>query len=180
VGDDRHGMPYRDRQLPEEAEFVAMGERLQTMRTAVASTTARVQVFPTRVDGSHTEKSSAEHLVALIREDGLLQATMVEAGPVLGGEGWPNELHVLWNFARAAREYARENRTGDQYALFADYWFAPDGRVWAVHFVICDHAGEWVIVDLQNNHQEDFQRIDPKTTEDCDRLVSVRLEQHLD
>ena len=36
-----------------------------------------------------------------------------------------------------------------------------------------------VIVDFQNNHHEDFQRINPKTLADCDRLVLERLEKHL-
>jgi hypothetical protein len=48
-----------------------------------------------------------------------------------------------------------------------------------VHFVVCDRAGEWVIADLQNNHHEDFQRIDPKVLEDCDRLVLERLRAQL-
>jgi hypothetical protein len=41
--------------------------------------------------------------------------------------------------------------------------------------VVCDRTGEWVIADLQNSHQEAFQRISPKTLEDCDRLVLDRL-----
>jgi hypothetical protein len=41
--------------------------------------------------------------------------------------------------------------------------------------VVCDRAGDWVIADLQNNHQADFQRINPKTLADCDQLVLERL-----
>lgn len=48
-------------------------------------------------------------------------------------------------------------------------------EVWAVHFVLCDSKGEWVITDPQNSHQADFQRVAPKTVEDCDRLVVERL-----
>jgi hypothetical protein len=131
------------------------------------------------VDGSHVDRASAEHLMALIRDEELCQASVLEEGPVLAGEGWPNELHVLWSFARAAREHARDNPVADSYVLFADYWYAPDGRVWAVHFVVCDGTGEWVIVDLQNNHHADFQRIAPKSNADCDRLVLARLKTHL-
>ncbi len=46
-------------------------------------------------------------------------------------------------------------------------------------FVVCDRAGDWVIVDLQNSHQKEFQRISPKNLEDCDRLVLERLKAKL-
>ncbi|MGB2987081.1 MAG: hypothetical protein WBE26_14505 [Phycisphaerae bacterium] len=48
-----------------------------------------------------------------------------------------------------------------------------------MHFVVCDGAGDWVIVDPQNSYQEDFQRIKPTTLADCDRLVLERLKAHL-
>ncbi|NNE07693.1 MAG: hypothetical protein HKN20_03940 [Gemmatimonadetes bacterium] len=104
---------------------------------------------------------------------------MSEEAPLLKGEGWPNEMAVLWIFARAAREQVREQPQGSGYALFADYWFAPDGRVWAVHFVVCDQNGDWVIVDMQNSHHEDFRKIDPKDIADCDRIVQERLAMYL-
>ena len=56
---------------------------------------------------------------------------------------------------------------------------APDGGAWAVHFVVCDREGEWVIVDFQNDHHGDFQSIDPKTPDDCGRLVAKRLQGYL-
>jgi hypothetical protein len=138
-----------------------------------------VLVYPARVGGDHTDQTCATHLAELLNETKLCQATMAKTGPLLEGAGWPNEMQVLWLFARAAREYTLQNPFYSDYVLFADYWFAPDGRVWAVHFVVCDRAGDWVIVDLQNNHQEDFQRIDPKTLADCDRLVCERLKTRL-
>lgn len=163
----------RAKEPPTQSEFAAMDERLKTMKKSGAS--ARVLVYPTRVGGDHTDQTCAMHLAELLNEAKLCQATTAKTGPLLEGAGWPNEMQVLWLFARAAREYTQQNPVDSDYVLFADYWFAPDGRVWAVHFVLCDRAGDWVIVDLQNNHQEDFQRIDPKTLADCDRLVCERL-----
>jgi hypothetical protein len=32
---------------------------------------------------------------------------------------------------------------------------------------------------LQNSHQDDFQQINPKNLDDCDRLVLKRLETEL-
>jgi len=167
----------RAKEPPSKSEFAAMDERLKTMKKTGAS--ARVLVYPARVGGDHTDQTCTTHLAELLNEAKLGQATTAKTGPLLEGAGWPNEMQVLWLFARAAREYTQQNPVDSDYVLFADYWFAPDGRVWAVHFVVCDRAGDWVIVDLQNNHQEDFQRIDPKTLADCDRLVCERLKTKL-
>jgi hypothetical protein len=167
----------RAKEPPSESEFAAMDERLKTMKKTGAS--ARVLIYPARVGGDHTDQTCATHLTELLNEAKLCQATMAKTGPLLEGAGWPNEMAVLWLFARNVREYVREYPADSDYVLFADYWFAPDGRVWAVHFVVCDRAGDWVIVNLQNNHHEDFQRIDPKTLADCDRLVCERIKKLL-
>ena len=167
----------RAKEPPSESEFAAMDERLKTMKKTGAS--ARMLVYPARVGGDHTDQTCATHLAELLNEANLCQATMAKTGPLLEGAGWPNEMQVLWLFARNIREYVREHPADSNYILFADYWFAPDGRVWAVHFVVCDRAGDWVIVQMQNNHHDDFQRIDPKTLADCDRLVCERLKTHL-
>jgi hypothetical protein len=48
-----------------------------------------------------------------------------------------------------------------------------------VHFVVCNRKGEWVIVDLQNSLQPDYQSIKPTTREACDKLLLKRLESYL-
>jgi hypothetical protein len=162
---------------PESSEFAAIEKRLEAMKKAGSST--RVMVYPARVAGDHTDQTSATHLAELLNEAGLCQATVAKTGPVLKGEGWPDESAVLWLFARAARNYVRQHPADSDYVLFADYWDSPRKTTWAVHFVVCDRAGDWVIVDLQNNHQEDFQRINPKTLADGDRLMLARLKARL-
>ncbi len=94
---------------------------------------------------------------------------------------WRNEQKPLWELARAFQKHVKRNPPEADYALLADYMMDPRaGRgAWAVHFVICDRDGEWVIVDFQNNHHGDFQSIDPKTFDDCGRLVAKRLEGYL-
>ena len=48
-----------------------------------------------------------------------------------------------------------------------------------MHFVVCDRKGEWVIVDLQNSHQPDYQSIGVISRERCDQLLVKRLEGYL-
>ena len=82
--------------------------------------------------------------------------------------------------AKRGRNYVRQHPVDSDYLLFADYWDSPRTEAtWAVHFVVCDRAGDWVIVDLQNSHQKDFQRINPKTLADGDRLMLERLKTYL-
>ena len=90
-----------------------------------------------------------------------------------------DEQKVLWDTARAFRTFVRKNPPATEYALFADYGvFSPSpdrSKVSHVHFIVCDRAGGWVIVDFQNSHHRDFQEIDPKSPEDCSRLLVKRL-----
>ena len=167
----------RAKEPPSGSERAAMNERQKALRQAGAS--ARLLVYPARVGGEDADSACARHLCKLLNEMSLCRATAAETAPAIVGRGWPNEMHVLWLFARNVREYVREHPVDSDYVLFADYWFNPRGQVWAVHFVVCDRAGDWAIVDLQNSHHEDFQRVDPKNREDCDRLVLERLKREL-
>lgn len=167
----------RAKEPPSQSEFAAMDKRLKTMKKAGAS--ARMLVYPARVGGDHTDQTCATRLSTLLNEAKLCQGSVAKTGPVMEGGGWPNEMQVLWLFARNVKEHVREHPAESDYVLFADYWFNPGGEVWAVHFVVCNRAGDWVIVDLQNSHQEAFQRISPKNLKDCDRLVCERLKTHL-
>ena len=89
--------------------------------------------------------------------------------------------NLLWGLARTFQDHVKRNPPEADYALLADYIMDPRaGRgAWAVHFVICDRVGKWVIVDFQNNHHGDFQSVDPKTHDDCGRLIAKRLEGYL-
>ena len=167
----------RAKQPPSGAEFKAMDKRLETMKQAGSS--VRVLVYPARVGGDHADPNCATHLCELLNEAKLCRASVSKTAPVMEGSGWPNEMHVLWFFARRVQEYVRQHPADSDYVLFADYWFAPSGQVWAVHFVLCDRAGEWVMVELQNSHQEEFQRTAPKNLNDCDRLVLERFKAEL-
>lgn len=167
----------RAKQPPGGSEFKAMDKRLETMKQAGSS--VRVLVYPTRVGGDHVDPNCATHLCELLNTTKLCRASVTKTAPVMEGSGWPNEMHVMWFFARHVQEYVRQHPVDSDYVLFADYWFAPGNRVWAVHFVLCDRSGEWVIVDMQNSHQEAFQRINPQNLDDCDRLVLDRFKAEL-
>jgi hypothetical protein len=88
----------------------------------------------------------------------------------------PNEQKALWTVAQKFREHVRANPPQADYVLYADYIMRPpDGPVGAVHLVVCDREGEWVLVDFQNSHHKDFRKIRPENAEGCGRLAARRM-----
>jgi hypothetical protein len=148
--------------LPPESERKAMAPRLQTLKHAGAS--ASLAVY-----GSHAPK-----LTELISTAGLAKTTAAAANPGIQVAANMNEQKMLWDAARGFRDYLRKNPPSADYALFADYLGTN-----AVHFIVSDRAGEWVIVDFQNDHHPDFQAVSPKTPDDCARVVLKRLQGYL-
>jgi hypothetical protein len=48
-----------------------------------------------------------------------------------------------------------------------------------VHFVGCDRQGEWASRDQQNPQHPNYQSINPKSKEDCNKLVVKRLQRYI-
>ena len=136
---------------------------------------AKVAVFPVRLSDDEVGKTDAVHLAALLSEKMLCDAKAVDS-PLRVKIQRNYEQKLLWDLARAFQDHVKQNPPEADYALLADYLFPrPDRGAWAVHFVLCDRAGEWVIVDFRNEHHSDFQSIDPQTPNDCARLIAKRL-----
>ncbi len=168
--------------LPPEEERAAIKKRTDQLKKDLK--TATIQVFPVHI-GDENSVDRAEHLATLMKKAGIGQAKVNETKMDFDVEGSSNQLRVVWDTAREFRKYLRENPPDADYALYADYMIGrkkgnPDEQVvGGVHLFICNQEGEWVMVDFQNNHHSDFQAVDPKSQEDCDRLVLRRLKRHL-
>jgi hypothetical protein len=163
--------------IPDEAEQAALKERQQAFKKA--GPTASLLIYPVRA-GDEVSKDCATDVVKLINEAKVAKATAADQGPQLEIKGSMNEQKMLWDMARGVREYLQSHRPDADYVLYADYLMGRDASgkevVGGVHFVMCDRQGQWVIVDFQNDHWEDFRAINPKSRADCDRLVVKRLE----
>jgi len=158
---------------PNKAERRAMEKREAAMKKVGRSAT--VEVFPVRLSDDEVGKNDAAHLTELLKK--LCKAKAVDSPLRIKIKPSRNEQVSLWELAHAFQDHIKQNPPEADYALLADYIIRPGtGEPWAVHFVVCDRAGEWVIVDFQNNHHGDFQSIDPKTPDDCGRLVAKRLD----
>jgi hypothetical protein len=163
---------------PADEEFAAMEERLSTMRDGFAS--SALVVFPVLVN-STINTEHAQLLVKALNEGQTCKAKVAPDGLVLEVEPGPNEAKMLWNLARSFRRYVGNNAIDGEYALYAQYIVESEsGEAHAVHFVVCDAEGCWVVVDLQNSHQLDFQALAPLTEEKCNGLVITRLGRYLE
>lgn len=161
--------------LPSDAERKGMAARAERFRASAAG--ASLLVFPVLVN----DRASAEVGAALakaIGAAGLARTTAAPEPPRIEVQGAMNEQKVLWDLAGAFRQHMRTSRPDADYAICAQYLLGPAG-VGAVHFVVCDRAGEWVLVDFQNSHHPDFNRVSPRSEGDCGRLVVKRLEGYL-
>ena len=113
---------------------------------------------------------------------GFKSVVAADAGPMLDLKGSPNEQEVLWRAARQVRTWVQQHKPQSEYVLVADFAIgrtAKETKVAAVHWIICDRQGDWVLVDYQNSHHADFQQVAPKSVEDCVRLVEIRLKKRL-
>jgi len=165
--------------LPSQAERDAMPERQKALKQALPGAT--LLVYPTRVGGNKTSVPSATNIVQLLNRAGSCKAVQADQSILLtASQADPNELKSLWDLAREFRNFVRTNPPAADYALYADYVFNPQNSEQGfVHFIVCDRKGEWVIVDLQNSHQPDYQSIGITSRARCDQLLVKRLEECL-
>ena len=126
--------------------------------------------------------TNADDLAKRLGETKLFQAAVPAKQPVLleaklaGGD----QMRYLWTIAREFQAYVKKNPPPADYVLYADYIF--DRQHWqqgGVQFVVCDRQGEWVIAELTNSDQEDYQRVKPISAEGCDKLLVERLADRL-
>lgn len=166
--------------LPSDEELAEMEKRLQFMKENLK--TGKCTGYPVRI-GSEVDKQCADQLASMLSEQGVCPTEVSDTEPRFQIQGSPNEQKILWDVARAFREFVRKSPPRTDYALFADYgiWRSSSGKtaVGYVHFIVCNRAGDWVLVDYQNSHHADFQQINPKSSEDCNRLVVKRLQRRL-
>jgi len=165
----------KDAGVPGKDELDAIAKRAATLKKN--SKTSTCTVYPIHV-GDQSNKQTAAELVVMLNESALCKTQVSETDPALKISGHGNEQKVLWDTARAFRDFVRKNPPATDYVAFADYGLF-DTQVHHVHLIVCDRAGDWVLIEMQNSHHPDFQRIAPESAAHCNRLVVARLKDWL-
>lgn len=152
---------------------------LKTMKESRPKAT--LLVAGVRIDGAVNGTNSAD-LAKRIGQAKLFESVVAARKPLLlearltGGD----QMRYLWAIARELQAFVKKNPPPADYVLYADYMF--DRQHWqqgGVQFVVCDRQGEWVIAELTNSDQEDYQRVKPISAEGCDKLLVERLADRL-
>ena len=164
--------------LPPESERTPLPGRQKEMKESRQKVT--LLICPVRIDGAANTVSAA-NLAKMINDAGLCKAVQARQLMLLkASQADINEMRALWDLAHEFRDYVKKNPTDADYILYADYVFnAQNWEQGFVHFVVCDRQGEWVIVDMQNSHHEDYGSVKPTSREGCDKLLVKRLESYL-
>jgi len=166
---------------PPENETTPLPGRQEEMKKAMPQATLVVFPVRARMADNAAQAGSAADLAKMINDAGLCKAEPAKQSLLLkASQADPNLMKVMWDLAREFRDYVQKNPVDADYVLYADYRFNP--QLWQagfVHFIVCDRKGEWVIADLQNSDNPDYQSIKPTSKEDCDKLLVKRLEGYL-
>jgi hypothetical protein len=172
IADERSGLPPAD-------ERSALPDLQQAMRKAMPGAT--LLVYPPRIDGATTSVSSGSNVVRSLNQAGSCKAVLAQEPVLLKASlADPNELKALWGIATEFRDYVRAHPPAADYALYADYFFnSQHADQGFVHWVVCDRKGDWVVVDMQNSHNRDYQNIGIISRDRCDQLLLRRLEGYL-
>ncbi len=163
--------------IPDRAERARMEGRLKDFKSGLKSSS--IAVYPARLNGKPDADTARRVADAVSRELGC-GAKVMESAIEIDLQPSSNQQKRLWDLARGFRDQLRKSPAETGYALFVEYMIDPQGGpAHAVHFVLCDRSGEWVIVDFQNNQQPVFMKVKPVTAEDCDRVVMKRLADYV-
>lgn len=162
---------------PGEAERLAIRQRAEKFKSDLKS--AHLEVYATLV-GSEPNAESAARLAKMLSQRFGCSATTCDKAAPIKIAPTSNEQKRLWDLARGFRNHLRANPPTTEYALLAEFLIPPGGPAHSVHVVVCDRAGEWVVVDFQNNLHDDYRRIQPAGVEDCERLAVERVARRVE
>jgi hypothetical protein len=169
----------RESLAPTDAEIDAMEERLARLRSA--NPTATVLVYPART-GDSWSVECARRIADEINRRGLLDASVAESRLEFEIQPARNQQKVLWSGARSIQQLVRANPPRADYVLCADYLMSMargSSKAGGVHTFLLESDGDWVIVDYQNSHHRDFNKINPTSLDKCCELSVVRLDRYL-
>ncbi|MHC4850088.1 MAG: hypothetical protein ACYTEG_16785 [Planctomycetota bacterium] len=158
----------REAGMPDSVERKAMAQRLETMRGASKPS---VLVYPALVGDKFGDAQALTRLIQDRAAAGALEFRF---------QGSMNQQKVLWSAARSIQELVRKQKPDADYVIFAHYVMGVNAKTaFGVHTFVLDRAGNFVVVDMQNSHHKDFQRIAPRTSAECAKLATVRLASYL-
>lgn len=149
-------------------------------RAALGSTSMTVYPTYVRIGARGTyDPSSAQALADWLAEQKLADVIVSSEQVALSGEWRMNQAKMFRTSAEAFSQHLREHPPTTQYAVMAEYLMGAEDRVGGVHLYFLKADGTPAFGFLQNSHHEAFQAINPKSREDCTRVLLAAAAQYV-
>jgi hypothetical protein len=157
--------------VPEQAELDSMAQRLASLRQKGKPA---LRIAAPRI-GASWSAEAATKLAQALRDQGFHEVALADAPLSFSAKPSSNEQTMLWSAARSLQQLIRAAPPHKEHWLCADFLQAAPQQFGAVHTFLLSPEGDWVVVDYQNSHHDDFQQVAPKSLDDCALLAARRL-----
>lgn len=149
-------------------------------RKALGST--RITVYPTYVrigEGGSYDAASARALADWFNAQHLANATVSSEEVALRGEWRMNQARMFRASIEAFAEYVREHPPATEYAVMAEFLMGAEDRVGGVHCYVVAADGTPVFGFLQNSHHKTFQSVNPRSKDDCQKVLLAAAAEYI-
>ena len=136
-------------------------------------------MFPVHVSGKSDEQA-AVRLAEMLNKKDLGHAEAVHTDLKLDIKPNTNQARIVWDIARAFQDFLCKHPPAADYALLADYGIGrtADGKTAGWRRAVLPLRSQRRLGcgrGPRNSHHPDFQRINPQSPDDCNRLVVEAL-----
>ena len=139
-----------------------------------------VTVFPTLVRGTeqHYDTGSAEAIVQFLKAEKLAEAALAAEQIPVTGEWGMNQSKMYMASAKSVGSYVTQHSLSTDYALMAEYLMGK-GEAVGIHCYVVDTQGRLAAGIQLNSHDKDFAAAEPRTPEDCTKVLLAKLKNEL-
>lgn len=133
-----------------------------------------VTVFPTGVRESKDFRynaAAADALADFLTEQKLATVTRSDHDVPITSKWGINEAKMFKGSAKDLADYVKAHPISTDYAMMAEYLMGGNGKAVGVHVYVVTKDGVIAYGSLWNSHQKAFSSVDPKTVEDCTKVL---------
>lgn len=144
----------------------------EQFRAALGHTS--ITVFPAFVrtgEQKRYDAAAARQIADFLSGAELATTTVATAEVPVTSQWGMNQARMFRESVADFQEYIRANPPQTTYALLPEYLIDGQGGVVGVHFYVLDANGTCASGALLNSHHQAFNEVDPKSADDCTRIV---------
>jgi len=148
------------------------GAANEAFEAAIGATT--ITVYPAFVRRNETnshDTGAAERISAFLQTERLASATVTDERVPIDGPWRVNQLRMLRNSAATFADYVVDHPIETDYALLPEY-LGGSSAFGGVDGYVVTADGRVAYVVLQNSHWPIYQDVNPKTVDDCTKILT--------